>query len=539
MKEKLLANRWIPWLGITLAIVLLSFALAWASSRLKNTSSWLPFLATLLLAGGGMLVVWWMLRHEKPPRWLGRLLIGAALLRLTLGVFWFLALPLFGYGSPGELRGYVTADASARDQAAWRLAHSPKSLWTSFQHNRTVDQYGGMLFMSASLYRYLGGQVHRPLQMVVLAAACSALAVLFTWAFARRAWSDRVAALAAWGIALYPEAVFIGSSQLREAFTMTLAIAAFYGLLRSQQEHSPAGLAWTLGALLLFLPFSPPFAALMALLLALAALPMGEAFLRSHLRRNQWIWLTMVAVVLLVLAGLWMTLKPFVPDNITNPITMLLWWVRKSAGLQAYLSQHASGWMQKVFRQTPEGIHLPILLVYGVAQPFLPAALIAASQAQIWQWVAIFRAVGWTVLLPFLIYAPFRAWRYKVDQGFTFMISLIVWLSILVAAFRGGSDLWDNPRYRATFAGLQIALAAWVWVEQRQNPDAWFRRALYTVASILVWFLPWYMHRYTNINWPIHDLFKTLGLGLSTAILVCIWDWARTSGKEAESTPAS
>jgi len=44
----------------------------------------------------------------------------------------------------------------------------------------------------------------------------------------------------------------------------------------------------------------------------------------------------------------------------------------------------------------------------------------------------------------------------------------------------------------------------------------------------LLWFVPWYLHRYTPLTWPVVDLFKTLGLGLATAVLVLLWDWARS-----------
>jgi hypothetical protein len=113
---------------------------------------------------------------------------------------------------------------------------------------------------------------------------------------------------------------------------------------------------------------------------------------------------------------------------------------------------------------------------------------------------------------------------------------VIIWLVILIAAFRGGSDMWDNPRYRATFSGLQAALVAWLWVEQRKSPDPWLRRALIGITSIFAWFLPWYLQRYYSIGWPITDPFRTLGLGICTGLLLIFWDWARTAktGKTAK-----
>ena len=91
---------------------------------------------------------------------------------------------------------------------------------------------------------------------------------------------------------------------------------------------------------------------------------------------------------------------------------------------------------------------------------------------------------------------------------------------MLIASYRGGGDQWDNPRYREAFAGLQVALAAWAWVAQRSRPDPWLRRALVAAGPILLWFLPWYLRRYVYLPWPVEDLFKTLGLGLASAVLL-------------------
>jgi hypothetical protein len=153
----------------------------------------------------------------------------------------------------------------------------------------------------------------------------------------------------------------------------------------------------------------------------------------------------------------------------------------------------------------------------------LPAALIDVTGAPVWRLIAVWRAAGWTLLLPFLLYAPLRAWR-KV--GLERALSLAVWLVILVASFRGGGDSWDNPRYRLTFAGLQVALAAWVLVEQRRAPDPWLRRVLVGAGLVLLWFVPWYLRRYLHLDWPVVDLFKTLGLGIASAVLYWIGDVA-------------
>jgi hypothetical protein len=533
--EKGFAPRALPWAAVLISLLGLAFILAWVSSRFLSVQGWLSFLVVLVIAAGLLLAGWWSVRKESPPGWLGALMVGAALLRLAIGAFWYTSLPVLGYGSPAEMGGYVMSDAYDRDRSAWELSQSEKPLVRAFQGGyRRYDQYGGLLFMSAGLYRYLAGDAHPPLMIVTLTAAFSSLAILFTWALVRRAWNAQAATIAAWLLVFYPEAVLIGSSQMREAFTVTLVAAAFYGLIRYLQDHSWSSLAWIIGALVLSLPFSPPFTGLMMLMLFIVALLSGSTGLWEQLSKQRHAWLILALLVLLVVAGLWFTWGSFAPEGVSNPVELVRWWVKKSADWQAYLSERASGWVQKIFDSTPEWTHAPMLLIYGIVQPFLPAALSDATGAVIWRAVAVWRAVGWTFLLVFLVYAPLRALR-RIDAGsedgrgnirLVLGLSLVVWLGILIASYRGGGDQWDNPRYREAFASLQVALVAWAWAAQSQQRDPWLRRAVVGAGLILAWFLPWYLRRYIYLPWAVVDLFKTLGLGIATAALYWIWDWA-------------
>ena len=521
-------SAWFSLAAAGLGLLLLALLLAYISTRFQSLQGWLSFLGVGALSALLIWAGWWALRREPRPGWLLYLTIGAALLRLALGAFWYLALPAWGYASPPEQAGYVMADAHERDQAAWELARSGKSLLSAFggEYHR-ADQYGGLLFLSATVYRYLGGQAHQPLLMVVLTAAFSALAVAFTWAFAQRSWGQRTACLAAWGMALYPEALLLGSSQMREAFLVTLVAVAFWGLLRFAQDRRPDSLAWSLAAVLGCLLFSPLVAGLLFALLLLQAFFTYEAGLLRQFLRQRRNLLLLAGLAALILIAAWLALRQLAPEVGSNPLALLQWWFRKSAEWQAHLSQRLSGWVQKIFRNTPDWMEMPLLLVFGVAQPFLPAALSDLSGAPIWRLIAIWRALGWTLLLPLLLYASLRLWRKdgyspQVARG----LGLAVWLVILLASFRSGGDLWDNPRYRVIFASLQVALAAWALSAPRGAPDPWLRRVLVGLGLVLAWFMPWYLRRYTPLQWPVVDLFKTLGLGLASAILYWFWDWA-------------
>jgi hypothetical protein len=47
------------------------------------------------------------------------------------------------------------------------------------------------------------------------------------------------------------------------------------------------------------------------------------------------------------------------------------------------------------------------------------------------------------------------------------------------------------------------------------------------LGFILAWFVPWYLRRVTPLEWPVQDVFKTVGLGLASAVLFFMWDWSR------------
>jgi hypothetical protein len=151
--------------------------------------------------------------------------------------------------------------------------------------------------------------------------------------------------------------------------------------------------------------------------------------------------------------------------------------------------------------------------------------MIDTSEAPIWQGIMVWRALGWTFLLIFLFYATWRIWQTDTATISQVLI-ILIWVVILIASFRGGGDQWDNPRYRAPFIGLQVAIVAWAWVESRKSNDRTLKYLLVTAVLTVLWLIPWYMYRKVNLHWPIEDLFKTLGLAVATTILFIIFDRA-------------
>jgi hypothetical protein len=516
----MIRNRIVP---VCIVIFTLSLGLAWVSTGFESFRGWGSFLAVMILGGGILLGGWLALRKESVPQWVGRLMVGTMILRLGVGIIWFIVLPLWGHGTEGELAGYVMSDAYRRDTTAWTLAQSEKSLFSAFTDYRLADQYGGLLFFSSAIYRYLGGGTHIPLLIVVLTASFSALSILFTWIFTRRVWGEQVAKIASWVLFIYPEAVLFGSSQMREAFVMSLVGMALFGLVLYWQDRKWQGIAWMVGALLISLPISLLFAVMLLGILIAMVLVVNQ----GQVLKNWILWGVLGGLLLVGVIGIWLLGDRLYPEGASNPWELINHWLVFAARWEVRTTAISSGWFGKILARSPEWMHIWIVLGYGTVQPFLPAALIATGN---WTWrlIAIWRAFGWTFLLGLLLVAPFRAGR-KIKQAYIAAgVSLIVWLGILLSAYRGGGDQWDNPRYRVAFIVLQASLAAWVWVEQKRSPDPWLRRFLVGLGLVFAWFVPWYLRRYiANFTWPVIDLFKTLGLGFVSAVLYWVWDWAR------------
>ncbi len=273
MISKIIKNPRKAAIGLAV-IILLAISLAFVSNGFENAKGWLPFFLILGFCAALLLLAWKSIKGVSPPKWLWALLLGAALLRLGLGVFWLEALPAWGYDTPVQQAGYVMEDAYNRDRAAWDLAQSDLPLVESFQGYSSRDQYGGLLMLSAGVYRYSGANTHFPLLMISLAATFSAIALLYVWAFAKGLWGQKVAAIAAWGLALYPEAALLGSSQMREAFSLTLTMFALYALWNYRQASTVKNGIFLAIPMLLALSLPTPVSITLLVIHCLLALPL-------------------------------------------------------------------------------------------------------------------------------------------------------------------------------------------------------------------------------------------------------------------------
>jgi hypothetical protein len=213
--------------------------------------------------------------------------------------------------------------------------------------------------------------------------------------------------------------------------------------------------------------------------------------------------------------------------NATSPLHVINDWLKLAVKWDAYQLERGSGWVQKLFDEMPEWMRLPFVAIYGIFQPVLPATFIHPSPL-IWQGIGVLRALGWYALLPMLIlsFGAAGGSESRTTRNLILWLSLVAWIWILLAALRGGGDLWDNPRYRTILFLWQAVLAGVTWVWWRQTRNVWFVRVLACEAVFLVVFTQWYINRYLKLGVQL-PFAVMVALILGSWVLVLGFGWWR------------
>ena len=447
-------------------------------------------------------------------------------LRFLVGVSLYVFLPIYGHEDADDKAGFVFTDAHRRDDEAWGLASSERPIFEAFSKKFAYDQYGGLLAFSALTYRYLSPDVHRPLMLILLSAIVAALGIPFLWRAVRQVFGEKVAWASAWIFALYPESILLGASIMREPYLLTFSAMALWGFVFGVRELSaPEGyapvndasklaesrIALALGLLGMLL-VSPAVAIAHLIIFA------GWFFFANEQRSISWKAVLIFAVIFF--AGLFFlsaSLNRSGEFNASSPLSVVNDWLRLAVKWNAYGIERDSGWVQEIFRKTPQWVHLPFVAVYGILQPVLPAALIKPT-VPLWQILYILRALGWYALLPAMImsFGAGAGFGLGKKRNIILWLALLTWTWILLAALRGGGDMWDNPRYRTILFVWQVILGGVVWVWWREARSVWFMRVVACEAAFLLVFTQWYLNRYFYLG-------VKLDFPVMVALIVGLW----------------
>jgi hypothetical protein len=487
----------------------ITWGAGWSSPGVQGsfTRGWLAAGAILLPL---LALLWFAWRRAGGGKMLAWMLAAALGVRLVAGLLIPWALVHYGYEEPCQKVGYVFYDSCQRDQAAWELAQSDRALGQAFNQQFAADQYGGLLSLSAWIYRTLSPDAHRPYLVVLLAAGAAALGIPFLWDALRRRWGEKAAHAAGWLAALYPESVLLGSAQMREPFLIALGMVILWAVLAWPEKDGRWQKAW--GAVAFVIG-----SLLMVLLSYRAALPvMGVAlawfFIQQAAARGTAAW-QKLAWVVLAAAGL--------------AAVILGWgWLRVVVKWDTYLAVLQSGMLEYILDSLPQFLRIPFVVAYGLLQPVLPAALVEPAPA-VWQTLAILRALGWYMLLPVLVYASLALYRARPAEVRRLLIwlALAVWVWLIVSSARAGGDQWDNPRYRTIFLPWMALLAGWGWQWARAQRDPLLGRILGVEVIFMLFFGEWYLSRLIPAL-PHPSFLVVSGLIIAASMLFLAGSWA-------------
>jgi hypothetical protein len=536
MKTKQLSKAfWIPFFGVLILAALLTLVD-------KTGHQFRGWLAYSFLLGLAAVCIYGVGKVVNATQAVTKIALIAFFLRLGIGVALTLLLPVFGYQDNAEHHaGYFYTDSSIRDNQAWTLATSGESLVSAFSGRFSGDQYGGLLAMSAFIYRFLSPDAHRPFLILIINAAVSAVGVLALWKATSRWFGEKTALLAAWIFALYPESVLLGSTQMREAIIIPMVAISFFGLTEIQTGKK-SGWLWIILSGIIMLPIQP-LVALLSFAILLGLWFFDPDTLQS-LKQRRTIFiislsLGILLVAMLVASSVLVNLPSLQNAGVVN---VYLSWFKNNFTFQSYLLERNSGIFQSLITSIGEQWRWLIILVYGVAQPVLPAIVGDPGAQLMLRIIGFLRAVGWYALVLFLIYGTLGVLRSRQEtrRYQLIWISLVNWAWIMISALNAGADQWDNPRYRAIFLVWQVVLAAWAWEWARSRKDAWLYRWLVVELVFVGLFTEWYIGRYypgivhLDIKWM-----SVLTLVVCGSILVAGLVWDKLHSKKPSSRDSS
>jgi len=477
------------------------FVRGWFVASVIGWLGWFALITAWKWAGGGRALAW--------------LVVVCLVLRLGVGVGLSLLLPQVGYDEETQQAGYLFYDAHMRDTQAWELAQSDRSLLASFGEEFSSDQYGGLLSLSALIYRYFSPDAHRPYLVLLLASFAAALGVPFLWAAVQTRWSRGLALFSAWLLVLYPDGIFFSAAQMREPFMLGLIPIATWGVLAFNRQRRGALIAIGLSMAGMLLISNRVAVAVAGVL--------GVWFWLEYLypRSKAWKFGGLAALAVGAVLGV-----------------ALMWgWFSESSHWDRVLTM-STGTKQYQIEKLGEEYIVPFLVGYGVTQPLLPAAL-TEDTIPVWRGIIVARALGWWALLPMLAYALIAVIRAAKDpdRRIWLWLALAVFGWILISSARAGGDMTDNPRYRTIFLPWMAMLAAWAVRWAIANRDRWLAVVLIVEGIFMGFFIDWYVSRHLGMGnrlpfWKmLVYIVASSGLVVAGGLAWDAFDWFRRRRK--------
>lgn len=441
------------------------------------------FWGTWLFTSLFFLLLIYLIQKSEVTKFLTWVVGISLFLRLGLGLITTENLIDWGYDQEPYQSGYLFKDAYSRDNQAWDLAISDQPIWAAFSNDFFTDQYGGLLALSSLIYRLFTPDAHFQINIIFFVTMINVIGILFLALGLREKNKDIGFSPSSKIIILifsfYPDAVLFSASQMREPILLGISACLFWII------HKQKIKIWNRFAL-----FS-----LFSIFLLLISLKIGIFIIFSFL-----IWMLfqpyrkqikvlnskiiILPVVVIVIIALFFSSK----------------WILEAGKWDALLLERNSGFVQYIVSIIGSRYRLLFASIYGLFQPVLPAALIEPSKL-FWKILNSLRALGWYLMIPILVYGI--VYFFRENEKFKKFEYLFIWsfsvFWIILSSIRAGGDMWDNPRYRLSFLIFIAYIIGVAFYHGWKTKDHWLTRIFIAELVFVLFFLQWYISRYTGL----------------------------------------
>jgi hypothetical protein len=441
------------------------------------------FWGTWLFTSLFFLLLIYLIQKSEVTKFLTWVVGISLFLRLGLGLITTENLIDWGYDQEPYQSGYLFKDAYSRDNQAWDLAISDQPIWAAFSNDFFTDQYGGLLALSSLIYRLFTPDAHFQINIIFFVTMINVIGILFLALGLREKNKDIGFSPSSKIIILifsfYPDAVLFSASQMREPILLGISACLFWII------HKQKIKIWNRFAL-----FS-----LFSIFLLLISLKIGIFIIFSFL--------------------IWMLFQPYRKQiKVLNskiiilPVVVIVIialffsynWILEAGKWDALLLERNSGFVQYIVSIIGSRYRLLFASIYGLFQPVLPAALIEPSKL-FWKILNSFRALGWYLMIPILVYGI--VYFFRENEKFKKFEYLFIWsfsvFWIMLSSIRAGGDMWDNPRYRLSFLIFIAYIIGVAFYHGWKTKDHWLTRIFIAELVFVLFFLQWYITRYTGL----------------------------------------
>jgi len=487
-------SKYFPKIAISIIVGLIISALFSWFSRAQFLE---VFPGSFILISIGIFLLTLTFESNKKNNVLRWIIILGFIFRIILGMYLTINLPEIGYDEPTQNNGYLFKDAFNRDMQAWQVAKSDQPLFKILDGEFIYDQYGGLFIISTFVYKVFSPLTHNKFLVIFLAVLVSTIGISFIWK--TLTFNRQIQLFGTLIYTFYPDAILFSSSQMREPFLLGLSAILFWIVMNNEMgwmKKISRGLL--ISALILSIStkigiYIISFALIYILINRFPEFP-------KRIKSKKIIFLGIIIVI-----GF-----GFVSFR----------WILDVGKWDAILALSGSGWIQQIFSQLPEFLHLPFITIYGLLQPVLPASIVEPT-IPVWKFLGIFRSLGWFLLSPLFLYSFIYILRinekHKKKEWVVFFVLIAFW--ILLSSLRAGGDMWDNPRYRLCLLVPMSILIGTSTSYALKTRDHWLLRFFVGQLVLNLFFLQWYISRYTNI-WGKLDFSVMVGIIILINVLI-------------------